>query len=72
MQYLKDFGLAALASFLATFGGCLSTGCATKVTSLGAVSSEPVLKLDLPGMALEIRSLEMTFEHGDEEETTTP
>ena len=66
MQYVREYGMAALTSLLAT-GGCLAgSGCATKVISLGAVSDQPVFTLDLPGMSMKVHSLEMTFEHAAE------
>lgn len=68
-EQLQRIVLGVLTSFLATFGGCLSTGCATRVTSLGEVSKEPVFTFDGFGMKVAVHTVAMTFEHGVETET---
>ena len=37
-EYLRQYGLAALTSFLATFGGCLGAGCTMTLTGGGEMS----------------------------------
>ncbi len=62
-EQLQRIVLGVLTSFLATFGGCLSTGCATRVTGIGAVSERPLFTFDGFGVKIAVHSLEATFEH---------
>lgn len=55
-------------SLMAGTATCVSSGCATRVTSIGEVSERPVLELDLPGMSLKIHTIAATFEQEDETE----
>lgn len=50
-------------SLLAGTATCASSGCATRVTSIGEVSERPVFVLDLPGMSLKVHTIAATFEN---------
>lgn len=68
LQYAREYGMVALTSLLATFGGCLAGGCSTRVTGIGGVSEKPVFVFDGFGVKVIAHSLVMTFEHDEDED----
>ena len=61
MQYVREYGMAALTSVLATFGGCLASGGCAKIKSIGIAAHPPIVEVDAFGVKVFIRSVRVDF-----------